>query len=76
MAATLAFVIVFNFFLFRVMGDPTSQLARLPQASPQEIEQLKHDYGLDKSLGGHADRDHHRNLDGGSGRDAARHPDR
>jgi peptide/nickel transport system permease protein len=52
MAATLAFVIVFNFFLFRVMGDPTSQLARLPQASPQEIEQLKHDYGLDKSLGG------------------------
>jgi peptide/nickel transport system permease protein len=52
MAATLAFVIVFNFFLFRVMGDPTSQLARLPQASPQEIEQLKADYGLDKSLGG------------------------
>jgi peptide/nickel transport system permease protein len=52
MAATLAFVIVFNFFLFRVMGDPTSQLARLPQATPQEIEQLKADYGLDKSLGG------------------------
>jgi peptide/nickel transport system permease protein len=52
MAATLAFVIVFNFFLFRVMGDPTSQLARLPQASPQEIEQLKADYGLDRSLGG------------------------
>jgi peptide/nickel transport system permease protein len=52
MAVTLAFVIVFNFFLFRVMGDPTSQLARLPQASPQEIEQLKADYGLNKSLGG------------------------
>jgi peptide/nickel transport system permease protein len=52
MAVTLAFVIVFNFFLFRVMGDPTTQLARLPQASPKEIEQLKADYGLDKSLGG------------------------
>ncbi|MFL5870301.1 MAG: ABC transporter permease, partial [Solirubrobacterales bacterium] len=42
--------IVFNFFLFRVMGDPTTQLARLPQASPQEIEQLKADYGLDKPV--------------------------
>jgi peptide/nickel transport system permease protein len=47
---TLAFVIVFNFFLFRLVGDPTTQLARLPQASPQEIEQLKADYGLDKPL--------------------------
>jgi len=52
MTVTLAFVIVFNFFLFRVMGDPTSQLARLPQATPQEIEQLRADYGLDKSPGG------------------------
>jgi peptide/nickel transport system permease protein len=49
---TLAFVIIFNFFLFRILGDPTTQLARLPQASTQEIEQLKSDYGLDKSLGG------------------------
>ncbi len=31
---TFAFVIVFNFFLFRVMGDPTTQLARLPQSTP------------------------------------------
>jgi len=38
---TLLFVIVFNFFLFRVMGDPTSQLARLPQSTPQEIKQLQ-----------------------------------
>ena len=52
MAATLLFVIVFNFFLFRVMGDPTAQLARLPQATPEEIDKLKADYGLDKSLGG------------------------
>jgi peptide/nickel transport system permease protein len=47
---TLLFVIVFNFFLFRVMGDPTSQLARLPQSTPQEIKQLQKDYGLDKPL--------------------------
>ena len=25
---TLVFVILFNFFLFRVMGDPTTQLAQ------------------------------------------------
>jgi peptide/nickel transport system permease protein len=49
---TFAFVIVFNFFLFRVMGDPTTQLARLPRATPVQIEKLRHYYGLDKSLGG------------------------
>jgi peptide/nickel transport system permease protein len=47
---TLIFVLIFNFFLFRVMGDPTSQLARLPRASPQEIEKLRQYYGLDKPL--------------------------
>ena len=30
---TLVFVILFNFFLFRVMGDPTTQLARIPNAT-------------------------------------------
>ena len=35
---TLAFVLIFNFFLFRVMGDPTNQLAKLPQSTPKEIE--------------------------------------
>ena len=49
---TLLFVIVFNFFLFRVMGDPTSQLARLPQSSPEEVEKLRSDYGLDKPMMG------------------------
>jgi peptide/nickel transport system permease protein len=49
---TFVFVVVFNFFLFRVMGDPTSQLARLPQATPQELQQLRHNYGLDKPLTG------------------------
>src|SRR3954453_23381128 len=47
---TLVFVLVFNFFLFRVMGDPTTQLARLPRATPQEIQKLRAAYGLDKPL--------------------------
>lgn len=47
---TLVFVIIFNFFLFRVMGDPTTQLARLPNASPEEISKLRADYGIDKPL--------------------------
>jgi peptide/nickel transport system permease protein len=47
---TLAFVLVVNFFLFRGLGDPTSQLARLPQSTPEEIEKLRADYGLDKPL--------------------------
>ncbi len=49
---TLLFVILFNFFLFRVMGDPTTQLARLPRATPEEIEKLRAQYGLDKPLVG------------------------
>jgi peptide/nickel transport system permease protein len=47
---TLIFVLIFNFFLFRVMGDPTTQLARLPRASPEEIANLRQQYGLDKPL--------------------------
>jgi peptide/nickel transport system permease protein len=47
---TLLFVIIFNFFLFRVMGDPTTQLARLPNASPEEVEKLREDYGIDKPI--------------------------
>ena len=47
---TLVFVIIFNFFLFRVMGDPTTQLARIPNATQEEIEKLRGDYGLDKPL--------------------------
>ncbi len=48
---TMLFVLVF-IFLFRAVGDPTTQLARLPGATDQEIQQLREDYGLDKSLGG------------------------
>jgi peptide/nickel transport system permease protein len=50
---TLAFVIVFNFFLFRVMGDPTTQLARaLPNASSEDIRKVRESYGLDKPISG------------------------
>ncbi len=47
---TLVFVLIFNFFLFRAVGDPTTQLARLPGATDAEIQQLREDYGLDKPL--------------------------
>src|SRR5688572_30299352 len=47
---TLVFVLIFNFFLFRGIGDPTAQLARLPQASPEEIEKLREYYGLDRPV--------------------------
>ena len=47
---TLAFVLIFNFFLFRAVGDPTEQLVRLPQATDEEIAELRAEYGLDKPL--------------------------
>jgi peptide/nickel transport system permease protein len=48
---TFVFVLVFNFFLFRLMGDPTSQLARLPERPSQEqIDKVREYYGLDKSV--------------------------
>ncbi len=49
---TLVFVIVFNFFLFRVMGDPTSQFVRLPNATQEELDKLRADYGVDKPIVG------------------------
>ena len=47
---TFAFVVVFNFFLFRVMGDPTTQLAHVPRATPKAVERIRAQYGLDKPL--------------------------
>ena len=47
---TLVFVLIFNFFLFRAIGDPTEQLVRLPQSTPEEIEELRAEYGLDKPV--------------------------
>ena len=49
---TLAFVMVFNFFLFRVIpGDPASLLLRGTSAfSPENVQQLTEDLGLDRPL--------------------------
>ena len=48
---TLAFVLVFNFFLFRVDGRPDRPSSpACPVAPDKEIEKLKADYGLDKPL--------------------------
>lgn len=47
---TLAFVLVFNFFLFRVLpGDPLTAI-RNPRLSAEAIRQLIHDFGLDKPM--------------------------
>jgi peptide/nickel transport system permease protein len=49
---TLAFVMVFNFFLFRVIpGDPAALLLRGTSAfNPQNVEQVTQELGLDKPL--------------------------
>jgi peptide/nickel transport system permease protein len=49
---TLAFVMVFNFFLFRVIpGDPAALLLRGTAAyNEQNVEQVTHDLGLDRPL--------------------------
>ncbi|MFM8999870.1 MAG: ABC transporter permease [Actinomycetota bacterium] len=49
---TLAFVLVFNFFLFRVLpGDPAALLLRGTAAfSPENIAEMRADLGLDRPL--------------------------
>ncbi len=49
---TLAFVLVFNFFLFRVMpGDPAAILLRGSAAfNPENLEATREDLGLDQPL--------------------------
>jgi peptide/nickel transport system permease protein len=50
---TLAFVVVFNFFLFRVIqGDPVANMFRGRNLSETQRETLNRQFGLDKSLGG------------------------
>jgi peptide/nickel transport system permease protein len=50
---TLAFVVVFNFFLFRVIeGDPVANLFRGRNLSQVQRAQLTRQFGLDKPLGG------------------------
>lgn len=46
---TIFFVIVFNFFLFRIMpGDPLSILLRTPKASEEAVEKISKSFGLDQ----------------------------
>jgi peptide/nickel transport system permease protein len=47
---TLAFVLVFNFFLFRVAGDPKKDLLRNPKITPTARDELIKARGLDKGL--------------------------
>ena len=47
---TLAFVLTFNFFLFRAVGDPRNDLLRVPHMSAAERAHLIHARGLDRSL--------------------------
>lgn len=49
--ATLAVVIVFNFFLFRILpGDPVKLLFRNPRLSTQIQETIRIQFGLDKPV--------------------------
>ena len=48
--ATLAFVIVFNFFLFRVVeGDPVANLFRGRNLTQEQRQELRQQFGLDGS---------------------------
>lgn len=48
--ATLVFVIVFNFFLFRVVaGDPVANLFRGRNLTDEQRDELRHQFGLDGS---------------------------
>jgi peptide/nickel transport system permease protein len=50
--ATLAFVVVFNFFLFRVVeGDPVANLFRGKELTPSQRQELTEEFGLAGSQG-------------------------
>lgn len=50
-ALTLLFVLVFNFFLFRVLpGDPAKTLLRNAHASAEQIARIRRQMGLDRPL--------------------------
>ena len=47
---TLAFVLTFNFFLFRAIGDPRADLLRVPRMTEVQRAHLIEERGLDRSL--------------------------
>jgi peptide/nickel transport system permease protein len=47
---TLLFVLVFNFFLFRIAGDPKNDLLRNPKITPEAREELIEERGLNEGL--------------------------
>lgn len=48
---TIAVVVTFNFFLFRVLpGDPAKSGMRDPRLNPQAVEALRERFGLDKPV--------------------------
>lgn len=48
---TLVVVIVFNFFLFRILpGDPIKAIVRSPRLTREAKEKLRADFGLDKPV--------------------------
>lgn len=55
--ATLLVVIVFNFFLFRILpGDPVKAIVRSPRLTREAKEKLRVDFGLDKPVFFNAER--------------------
>jgi peptide/nickel transport system permease protein len=48
---TIAFVLVLNFFLFRILpGDPTTSIAKDPRLTAEAREALAHRFGLDRPI--------------------------
>jgi peptide/nickel transport system permease protein len=48
---TIAFVIVLNFFIFRILpGDPAKSLAKDPRMTKEAVEKLRVRFGLDKPV--------------------------
>ena len=48
---TIAVVVTFNFFLFRVLpGDPAKSGLRDPRLNPAAVEALRERFGLDKPV--------------------------
>ncbi len=49
-AIILAALILLNFFMFHVLGDPTQLLAEDPRIKPAELQILRHNLGVDRPV--------------------------